>query len=339
MTNLIYGQFPLDKESSTPYNRDTMPKPGRRPGRQKKPKSRKLSAMVLHRTKDTMDLVASTRVHQHRLAAAIAKRYAPLLEEGETLPDHVLTLELAGREVKAALKCLIEVDDRVDYASVKRDLLRLERNAMAAKVLQPRAVSVRGAIDQAFGREQGRHLHGMKGSTRRRAPLLLKQIRPLVLRLEDSGRELPRPKNPHAYVDRERWTRQLVPRYHKLVKLDGEVTRLRDHEVPALILDKKAALEAFDAAYADALRVVTAYFRMAGFDLKLIKNLKPYYQRRRLSRLAKKRRQDRAGARSPGGAAAAVVVEEDRPPAKETARVAVSKTVRRWLETNRLFGT
>lgn len=82
---------------------------------------------------------------------------------------------------------------------------------------------------------------------------------------------------------------------------------------------------------------MTTYFRIARFDLKLIKNLKPYYQRRRLSRRAKKKREARVAAR--GGAAAAEAVEEARPPAQETARVAVSKTVMRWLEKNRLFGT
>ncbi|MCP3963772.1 MAG: hypothetical protein GY719_38540 [bacterium] len=308
----------------------------RKPGRPKKKKSRKLSVMVLHRTRDTIELVSSIEAYKDRLAAAMAERFASGLRPGETLPDYLLTLELAARELKTALKRLIAIDDEVDAASVKRDLRRGERDVLAGKVLQPRAVSVRGAIDQAYGREEGRQLHGMKGQTRHRATLLLKQLRPLVIRLEATARELPRPSNPHAYVDRERWTRMLVPRYHELVKLDSEVVRLRDKVVPGLVLDKSRAMKSFDETYADLLRLVTSYFRMARFDLKLIQNLKPYYQRRRLNKLARDRRRARAAAADP---AAGEQVEPARRPAREPARVAVSKTVMKWLEKNRLFGT
>ncbi len=294
--------------------------------------------MVLHRTKDTMALVDSIRAHKERLAAGFAKRYSPRLRNGETPPDCVLLLELVARDVKAALKRLIALDDRVDYGEVNRDLKRIERNALAIEELHPRAVSVRGAIDLAFGREEGRHFHGMKGKTRRRAPLLLNQLRLLVMRLEDSRCELPRRKNPHAHADRALWIRQLVPPYRQLAQLNDEVEQLRDHVVPALIGDKNAAMEAFDAAYGDALRLVTANFRIAGLDLKLIKNLKPYYQRRRLSQRAKKKRQARAAAADANGDAKRAP-EETHPEVRETSRVAVSKTVMKWLEKNRLFGT
>ncbi len=243
-------------------------------------------------------------------------------------------LELAARDLKAALRRLIELDDKVDYGEADRDLLRRERNAMAVDVLYPCAVSVRGEIDLACGREAGRHFHGMKGRTRRRAPLLLDQLRLLVLRLENPDRELPGRKNPHAGADRARWIHLLVPRYRDLAKLNAEVTRLRDHAVPALIRDKNAAMETFDVAYGDALRLVTTAFRLARFELGLIKNLKPYYQRRRLSRQARKKRLARAAATE-----AKAAPEEARPSVRVPSRVAVPKTVRMWLEKHRLFGT
>ncbi len=319
------------------YTHTVMARPGR-----KKSRSRKLSLMVLHRVKDTMALVDSITAHKGQLAATLAERYVPKLEEGETLPDYVLTLELAAREVKAALKHLLASDDAVDRASVKRDLKRRECNALATGELQPRAMSVRGAIDQAFGREVGRDLHGMKGQTRRRSPLLLKQLRRLVLLLEDTDVELPPPKNPHAYVDRPRWAQQLVKPYHTLSQLNREVERLRDHVVPGLILDKHTAMDAFDAIYADGLRLVTTHFRAVRFDLKLIKNLKPYYRRRRLSRRAGSKREARAAARGEAAAAETTAIEtteEAWPPERETEQVAVSQTVMRWLKKNRLFGT
>ncbi len=309
------------------------PKRRRRPEQELKPKQ--MSLMVLHRTKDAMELVASVRAYRARLAVAIAERYSSRLRPGESLPDYVLMLELAARDLKAELKRLIELDDQVDYGEVERDLLRVERNALAVDVLYPSAVAVRGEIDLACGREEGRHFHGMRGKTRRRAPLLLAQLRLLVLRLENPDRQLPARRNPHARADRGRWIRLLVPPYRELAKVDAEVTRLRDHAVPALIRDKNAAMEAFDAAYADALRLVTATFRLARFDLAFIKDLKPYYQRRRLSQRAREKRQARAAA----AAGETAAPEQARPAARKTARVAISKTVAKWLEKNRLFGT
>ena len=296
-------------------------------------KSRKMSVMVLHRTKDAMELLSSIRAHKPRLAAAVAERYASRLREGESLPDYALLLELAGRDVKAALKRLIELDDKVDDAELNRDSLRLERNLLAAEELYPRAVSVRGEIDLACGREEGRHFHGMRGKTRRRAPLLLEQLRLLVIRLKN-GKRLPERKNPHARADRERWIRMLMPRYDKLAQLNAEVERLRDHAVPGLILEKNAAMKDFDATYGDALRLVTTTFRLARLHPGFIKKLKPYYQRRRLSRQAAKKRQARAAAAEAKSAPIKL-----RPAGRESARVAVSKTVMQWLDKHRLFGT
>ncbi len=81
---------------------------------------------------------------------------------------------------------------------------------------------------------------------------------------------------------------------------------------------------------------MTATFRLARFDLVLIKKLKPYYQRRRLSKLARNKRQVRDASRD---AADDEQAEAARPPARETARATVPKTVARWLEEHRLFGT
>ncbi len=96
-------------------------------------------------------------------------------------------------------------------------------------------------------------------------------------------------------------------------------------------------------AYADALRLVTAGFKMARFPAKLIDNLKPYYQRRRLSELAKRKREVRA---TQAVTVPALVATSPRKgatgtssPARETARVTVSKTVAKWLAKNRIFGT
>ena len=66
----------------------------------------------------------------------------------------------------------------------------------------------------------------------------------------------------------------------------------------------------------------------------LIKNLKPYYQRRRLKRLARRKQAARAAA-----AAKKPVLVKAEPAVQETARVPVPQKIARWLEKNRLFGT
>ncbi len=254
-----------------------MARRGRRKGPQ--PRERKLSVMVLQRTKDAMELVTRIEAYKSRLAAALAERYAPRLRPGEELPDYGLALELAVRDVVEALRRMIEIDDRVDHAAVDLDLLRLDRDRLVADELYPAAVWVRGSIDLAFGRKRGRAVHLMSGRTRRNPPALARQLRLAIRRLTDVDCELPPPKSPRAVVDRDGWIRQLKPGYLELRKLNHELGH-GEHVVTALVINKRAEIKEFDLAYGDSLRFVQAGLKMARFDAKLIKNLKPYYRRR-----------------------------------------------------------
>ncbi len=296
-------------------------------------RKRKLSVMVLRRIEDTMELVTSIESNKAGLATALAERYAPRLREGETLPDWVLTLELAARDVMAALQRLVELDDSAAHAVVAHEKLRIERYLLARDELYPRAVAVRGSIVLAFGRERGGDLHAMKGRTRRKPQALERQLRRMLKLLTDPDRELPPKKNPHAAVDRDGWIRQLQPGYLELVKLNRRFGP-SEKALSSLVSDKRSAMKAFDAAYVPALRYAAAVFKMAGFDARRIRNLKPYYQRRRLSRLAREKRAARAAA-----AGAMPALEKARPTAKEAARVAMPEKVASWMEKNRLFGT
>ncbi len=209
------------------------------PRRQRKP--RKLSAMVIHRIKDTMALASSVEAHKARLAAAIRERYSPRLRPGEELPDYVLALELTVRDVQAALQELIRLDDAVDFASAKYKNLRREQDLLVRDEVYPHTVSVRGSIDLAFGRSMGAWVHGMKGRTRRGASPLRSQLERMVRLLTAPDLELPPPKSPRAVVDRDVWIRQVQPLCRKLVELNSEVVRRRDHALPALAGEKNAA--------------------------------------------------------------------------------------------------
>ncbi len=307
----------------------------------KKPKGRKLSTMVMHRIKDMMELTSSVKVYKQNLAAAVGKRYSPRLREGEALPDYVLVLDLAVRDAQAALDHLVKLDDDADDAEVDLIYLRADRDHLAKEELHPRAVVVRGAIDAAFGKQRGRSVHGMVGRTRRRPARLERQVRIAVNRLGNPKRELPPTKNPFSFVDRQGWHRQLKPLHRKLVTLEKKILQ-HAKELEGLIVFRKRAMSEFDATYGDALRLVVAAFGMARFDRRDIKNIKPYYQRRRLSAKARKRREARAE-RAAASAASAEAAEEAapetfRPLAAET-RAALSKTVSRWLEKRRMFAS
>ncbi len=310
--------------------------------RKRAKKTKTLSVMVIRRIKDMMELAASVEAYRGKLAVALGERYAPGLLEGEALPDVGLLLDLAVRDAQAALDRLVRMDVDSDRVDTRLGLLRADRDRLVHEDLHPRAVAVRGAIDLAFGKKQGALVHGMSGRTRRHPASLERQVRIAIHLLGDPSLEPPPPKkNPHALVDRAGWSRQLKPLQQKLVKLEKEISR-RGAEHTSLVDRRKAAMGDFDAAYGDALRLVTATFAVARFDQRAIRHLKSYQQRRRLSREAAKRRQARAAE-----AAAATEVERAGEPEEEEeeetpdrgARAKIPKNVAKWLKKRRIFGT
>ena len=154
-----------------------MAKRSRKRKRPDAPRKRQLSVMVIHRIQDTMAVVSAIESNKAILGAKLAERYGRGLRNGETSPDWILALELTGRDVIAALKRLIELDDRVDRAAVEHEELRLKRDRLVRDDLYPRAVTVRGSIVLAFGREEGGNIHFMKGRTPRKADALERQVR------------------------------------------------------------------------------------------------------------------------------------------------------------------
>ncbi len=310
--------------------------------RAEKRQTRKLSVMVIRRIKDMMALASSVEAYKRKLTAAFTKRYASRLREGEELPDYLLVLDLAVRDAEAALDHLVRLDDAADRVDNRRTRRRDERNSLVRDQLYPQTVAVRGAIDLAFGRELGALVHGMTGRTRRKPASLERQVRIAVSLLSSPSLEPPPPpKNPRAVVDRAGWSRQLRPLHQRLVELEEEIS-LGGAEHTGLVDQRKAAMREFDAAYGDALRHVTTGFAMARFNPRAIRHLKPYYRRRRLSRRAARKREARA-AQAASAAEVGQVAEESVPEEAESragrTRVALSKTVAKWLEKRRVFGT
>ncbi len=293
-----------------------------------------------------MELTSSVKSYKGKLAVAISERYAPQLQKGEALPDYVLMLELAVRDAQSALDRLVALDDEVDDVAIELGLQRSERDRLVSEELFPRAVTVRQAIELAFGKERGSTFHGLKGRTRRKPAGLLRQVMRMLRRLTDPERELPAPKHRFVAIDRDRWRRQLQGPYQRLSQLEKSITR-GGAELSSLVYFRKRAMEAFDVAYGDALRQVIVAFQLARFDSRMIKNLKPYYQRRRLSRKARKQRDARAARAAEQAAEASSETSGDeaeeastrfRPLAGE-ARATLSKSVAKWLQKRQVSGS
>ena len=187
---------------------------------------------------------------------------------------------------------------------------------LAREELYPEAVSVRRWIDAALGRKDGATLHTFTGKTPRNAEPLKLHVERAVKRLANPKHRLPARKTFGEGVDYEAWRRRLEAPYRKLAEAD-QLRREKERQVTNLGRDRKEAMEEFDAVYAEALRYAEAALRMAGLPEKSIRGLRPYYQRRRLSKSARKKRQARAGRKAAEAAttkvAAEIGKEEEKP--------------------------
>jgi hypothetical protein len=251
--------------------------------------------MVTRRARETAALVASIRVHKAEVAARLSERLTPPLRAGEAMPDHALTLELAGRSVQLALDRLEDLDGRHHFAKAVRAHQAREHDLVAKQELYPRAVAVRRQIDAALGRRAGSELHTFSGKTPRAVDRLKRHVERAVGRLGDPDRELP-PGRPAADgpVDRRSWKRRLETPLEKLNEADERLSRL-SADLDDVAHQRRLAMQRFDAVYGDALHLAEAVYRMAGLDRQAVKSLRSYVEHRRLAHDARRKREARGG--------------------------------------------
>ncbi len=89
MTKTSHGWFPM------------------RASQRRKAARTELSEAVVRRERKMLALVASIRVHKAEVAATLRRCLAPALRAGEAVPDHELTLELAGRCVELGVRGVV----------------------------------------------------------------------------------------------------------------------------------------------------------------------------------------------------------------------------------------
>lgn len=270
----------------------TPPKPKRRRRRRKSAPKTRLSKMVTLRIKDTEALIAAVHIYGATIAEAVNNRLSPALLDGETLPDHRLTLELAARTVEHACDQLTELDDQHTFATADRDAAQARLVQITKQELYPQTVAVRRAIDAALGKKAGAKLHSFSGATPRNIEPLRKHVRKLLRRLQNPALRLPNPL-PGETVNREVWLRRLDEPYRKLAANHRQLANCQNLFL-VVTRERTAAMSHFDTLYTETLHLVDALFRLAGLSDKILKTLRPYYQRRRLSAQARKRRRSRA---------------------------------------------
>ncbi len=253
----------------------------------------KKSARVLRRIKAAGQLRGSIKSAKARAAAGFRQRFSAELLEGEEVPDLTLALELAGRSVARAIELLVEADNDYCGQSMRRKHLNQACTEVARWEVYPELVDVRRAIDIAFGREEGRRLHGMKGKTRRKPERLFPQLQGLVRELGSPLLELPKPKRPSSRVDIEGWLRQLEPGYLKLEAM-REQLKAEERREHKLREGRDYELECFDIIYGEALAFVRSVFRLGGLSDRETWHLLPDVQRRQLRGKARQEREARA---------------------------------------------
>ncbi|MCP3963924.1 MAG: hypothetical protein GY719_39310 [bacterium] len=315
--------------------------PTARPRKRRRKRRRDaVSRMLTHRQKDMLELVASIRSYKGRVAEALRESLAPGLREGETLPDHEISLELIGRSVERAFDRLMKLDDEYDETKNQLTATRREVKRLVRKELYPQAVSVRRAIDSAFGKPRGALIHTFTGRTPRVPDRLTTHVQRALTRLRDPKRELPATRLPGELVDREGWIRRLDKPLRELVdakKLRGRL----ESEVESLHLWRQRTMNEFDTEFAEALAHVESTFRLAGLGDQLIKNLRPYYRRRRLRKRARQKRAARADRKvTPLQVVPAATTETSDTPAEDAHRPSEGAVanVSKWLKEKTRLG-
>ncbi len=260
----------------------------------------KHSKRVLDRIKAARDLQGSIEAFKDPAAVGFGERFAGELRAGEVMPDLSVALELAVRSVWTALDELGDADDIYCRRAMARRRLEEACRDVSEHDVYPEVRDLRHNLESLFGRKAGRELHGMTGPTRRKPKRLLPQLQALVPRLKDPGRQLPPPRLAGTTVDRGAWVGQVEPGYKKLTRMLQELTRREQAEQYQRQV-RDIALKDFDEVYDEALAFVRSVFRLGGYGDKVIWNLLPNVERRRLKREARWEREAREGGRRGDG--------------------------------------
>ncbi len=220
------------------------------------------STLVLRSQRAVRDLVAALAAQGDTAAASLEACLAPVLEEGEEMPDLRLLFRLLERLAAHA-------GDRLDQADGDRFV-----RAMRLKVLQEEArqtrtelhgevVKVRKALVDLYGSKPVRRQFGLAERTPRGTADLADEARRLAVRLADPELVLPAPRASGLKPDPEGWVRSLAPPMLRLDRLVGELERRRVGAGDG-VLEQRRALQTCGETYLLVARAAEALLRLGG---------------------------------------------------------------------------
>ena len=230
------------------------------------------STAVIHCKKDGLELGAAIASLTESGAAALEARLAPVLTDGEEMPDVRLLLRLMGRLAEREVAAVDEADAARWQAGMR--LLSLRDRCRETKAeLRAALVKVRKVLVELFGSSYTRLRFGLGARTARGAADLALEAGRILRRLV-SGPALPEPETPGLTIAPRAWTQTLRPVIDRLERLLREVEAARIR-LSDLAGERDRRLESSRATYLQVARSVETLFALAG-EAELAKGVTLY---------------------------------------------------------------
>jgi hypothetical protein len=225
-------------------------------------------------------------------ASSLEARLAPLLDDGEEMPDVRLLFRLMGRLAEREVEALDEADTQRWLAGMKLVSLRQKCREVKAE-LYAATRRVRKILVELFGSRDVRRRFGLGARTARGTADLALEAGRIERRLR-SGPDLPRPSTPGLTISPLAWAKMLRPGIDLLERLLREIEAARIR-LSDLAGERNRRLESCRVTYLQVARSVETLFVLAG-EPELAKSVRSSARWRR--RMAEARRQRRRAARA-----------------------------------------
>lgn len=222
------------------------------------------SKSVLDRQKVAKAVIAAARVHAQEVGEELHTRFAPLLEEGETLPDFTQFPIHLARFLESRLEELLAAENRHCLElSDDRDA-RLRRDEAGAAV-QQQILALREAVSAVYGSDRVPLVLGLKGQTAQAPFHLQRQAQQILSRLRQPVTVEPVSELlPADQLDLAGAAERLEEATRELDEAIREVER-ENCEAELTLRQRDEAMEAFDQALRGVGLIVKSFFSLAGF--------------------------------------------------------------------------
>ncbi len=250
---------------------------------------------LIERQEAAGEVLSVHRKFARKAARALEGLVAPVLEDGQPMPDFVSTQGLLAAALEARWRRLSRAGEACHDAQAHRHALIGERDDEAAE-LHPEVVDLRTVLRARSEAEPARRLIGLRGDTSRDPVALRRQADRAVRRLRDTGRPLPDSRVPTGDTERLRWATPVARAAGALRATLGRVAEAVK-ELDAARLERRCALKSFNQGFVRIAGLFEALYRAIGRD-DLATIVRPSKQYPGLTFRQGKRAAKKAGARS-----------------------------------------